>query len=64
MGSERQKTIEEFTKDQLYLNLQPFTPSQAIATPADSYSDGLYKNLNANLRKDFNDVVLMFNQVE
>ena len=32
--------------------------------PTDPDSDGLYEDLNANNRKDFNDVVLMFNQMQ
>ena len=32
--------------------------------PTDPDSDGLYEDLNANSRKDFNDVVLMFNQMQ
>jgi PKD repeat protein len=32
--------------------------------PTDPDSDGLYEDLNANNRLDFNDVVLMFNQME
>ena len=27
-------------------------------------SDGLYEDLNGNARKDFNDVVVMFNQMQ
>jgi hypothetical protein len=37
-------------------------PSYPIATDPDS--DGLYEDLNGNARKDFNDVVLMFNQMQ
>ena len=33
-------------------------------SPTDPDSDGLYEDLNANNRKDFNDVVLMFNQMQ
>ena len=32
--------------------------------PTDPDRDGLYEDLNANNRKDFNDVVLMFNQMQ
>jgi PKD repeat protein len=32
--------------------------------PTDPDNDGLYEDLNANNRKDFNDVVLMFNQMQ
>ena len=32
--------------------------------PTDPDGDGLYEDLNANNRKDFNDVVLMFNQMQ
>jgi TolB protein len=32
--------------------------------PTDPDSDGLYEDLNGNARKDFNDVVLMFNQMQ
>jgi hypothetical protein len=32
--------------------------------PTDPDSDGLYEDLNANNRKDFNDVVIMFNQMQ
>jgi PKD repeat protein len=32
--------------------------------PTDPDSDGLYEDLNGNGRKDFNDVVLMFNQMQ
>jgi carboxypeptidase T len=32
--------------------------------PTDPDSDGLYEDLNANNRKDFNDIVLMFNQMQ
>jgi PKD repeat protein len=32
--------------------------------PTDPDSDGIYEDLNANNRKDFNDVVLMFNQIQ
>jgi PKD repeat protein len=32
--------------------------------PTDPDSDGFYEDLNANNRKDFNDVVLMFNQMQ
>jgi outer membrane protein assembly factor BamB len=32
--------------------------------PTDPDSDGLYEDLNANSRKDFNDVVVMFNQMQ
>jgi hypothetical protein len=32
--------------------------------PTDPDSDGLYEDLNGNARKDFNDVVVMFNQMQ
>ena len=32
--------------------------------PTDPDGDGLFEDLNANDRKDFNDVVLMFNQMQ
>jgi PKD repeat protein len=32
--------------------------------PTDPDSDGLYEDLNDNTRKDFNDVVVMFNQMQ
>jgi RHS repeat-associated protein len=32
--------------------------------PTDPDGDGLYEDLNGNLRKDFNDVVLMFNHMQ
>jgi PKD repeat protein len=32
--------------------------------PTDPDGDGFYEDLNANARKDFNDVVLMFNQMQ
>jgi len=32
--------------------------------PTDPDGDGLYEDLNSNNRKDFNDVVLMFNQMQ
>ena len=32
--------------------------------PTDPDGDGLFEDLNANNRKDFNDVVLMFNQMQ
>jgi PKD repeat protein len=35
-----------------------------VGIPTDPDSDGLYEDLNANNRKDFNDVVLMFNQMQ
>jgi beta propeller repeat protein len=38
-------------------------PSQSNP-PTDPNHDGLYEDLNANNRKDFNDVVLMFNQMQ
>jgi subtilisin family serine protease len=33
-------------------------------TPTDPDGDGLYEDLNGNGRKDFNDVVIMFNQMQ
>jgi len=33
-------------------------------SPTDPDGDCLYEDLNANARKDFNDVVLMFNQMQ
>jgi PKD repeat protein len=35
-----------------------------INPPTDPDRDGLYEDLNGNARKDFNDVVLMFNQMQ
>jgi PKD repeat protein len=32
--------------------------------PTDPDGDGLYEDLKSNARKDFNDVVLMFNQMQ
>ena len=45
-------------------DLQPVPLPGFTNPPTDPDRDGLYEDLNANNRKDFNDVVLMFNQMQ
>jgi len=51
--------------DQLPLSNKFLRPLPGYSDiPTDPDSDGLYEDLNANARKDFNDVVVMFNQMQ
>ncbi len=49
----------------LIIALGPVIPLPGMSTtPTDPDGDGLYEDLNGNGRKDFNDVVLFFNNLE
>ena len=48
----------------LNLHLVPVSLPGNVNVPTDPDSDGLYEDLNSNARMDFNDIVVMFNQMQ